>query len=126
MGLDQWAIAHKTVNILGHPTKVVREIACWRKHNRLQGWAESVYKQQGGTEEFNFVPIDLTLEDIITLEESVKCGKLPETEGFFFGQDSYSDMNHYFEFNYERDKQFCQSAKQLIRDGWQIFYNSWW
>ena len=126
MGLDQWAIAHKTVNILGHPTKVVREIACWRKHNRLQGWAESVYNRQGGTEEFNFVPIDLTLDDIITLEETIKCGNLPETAGFFFGQDSYSDMNHYFEFVYEKDKQFCQSAKQLMRDGWQIFYNSWW
>tara|TARA_R100001244_G_scaffold117281_1_gene87264 strand:- start:545 stop:925 length:381 start_codon:yes stop_codon:yes gene_type:complete len=126
MGLDQWAIAHKTVNILGHPTQVVREIASWRKHNRLQGWAESVYSRQGGTEEFNFVPIDLTLDDIITLEETIKCGNLPETEGFFFGQDSYSDMNHYFEFVYEKDKQFCQSAKQLMREGWQIFYNSWW
>ena len=126
MGLDQWAIAHKNINILGHPTQVVREIACWRKHNRLQGWAESVYNRQGGTGEFNCVPIDLTLDDILQLEETVKCGNLPETAGFFFGKDSYSDMNHYFEFVYEKDKQFCQSAKQLIRNGWQISYRSWW
>jgi hypothetical protein len=126
MGLDQWAIAHKNVNILGHLTQVRREIACWRKHNRLQGWAESVYNRQGGTESFNFVPVDLTLDDIFALESAVKCGSLPETKGFFFGNDSYSDMNHYFEFIYEKDKQFCLEAKQLIRDGWQIFYNSWW
>ena len=126
MGLDQWAIAHKNVNILGHLTQVSREIACWRKHNRLQGWAESVYNRQGGKKEFNCVPVDLTLDDVIALESAVKCGSLPETKGFFFGNDSYSDMNHYFEFIYEKDKQFCLEAKQLIRDGWQIFYNSWW
>ena len=126
MGLDQWAIARKTINILGHPTQVVREVACWRKHNRLQGWAESVYNRQGGTGEFNCVSLSLGMLDITELESAIKCGNLPETAGFFFGQDSYSDMNHYFEFVYEKDKQFCQSAKQLIRNGWQISYRSWW
>ena len=87
MGLDQIAVAIK-----GSEEKV---IADWRKHNRLQGWMESLYRSQGGTEIFNCQPINLTLDNINSLEETVRNADLPKTEGFFFGSDSYEDINYY-------------------------------
>ena len=101
MGLDQIAIAKK-----GDEEKV---IADWRKHNRLQGWMESLYRSQGGTEVFNCQPIDLTVGDINSLEETVRKADLPKTEGFFFGSDSYEfDMNYYV----NQDLEFITKAKE--------------
>ena len=44
------------------------ELAYWRKHNRLQGWMENKYIDNGGTKEFNCVALELTLEDIEELD----------------------------------------------------------
>ena len=115
MGLDQLAVAKK-----GDEEKV---IADWRKHNRLQGWMESLYRSQGGTGEFNCQPVKLTINDINSLETAVRKADLPKTEGFFFGGDSYEwDMNYYA----NKDLEFIARAKEALADGWTVTYDCWW
>jgi hypothetical protein len=114
MGLDQVALAAKDGE-----EKVIAE---WRKHNRLQGWMENLYRSQGGTEVFNCQPIDLTVDNINSLEDSVRNADLPKTEGFFFGSDSYEWMNHYA----NQDLEFIEKAKEALADGWTVTYSCWW
>ena len=114
MGLDQIAVAKK-----GGEEKV---IADWRKHNRLQGWMESLYRSRGGTEIFNCQPVKLTIGDIESLETTVRTAALPKTEGFFFGYDSYEDMNYYT----NQDLEFITNAKEALADGWTVTYDCWW
>jgi len=115
MGLDQIAIAKK-----GDDEKV---IADWRKHNRLQGWMESLYRSHGGTGDFNCQPVKLTIDDIDSLETVVRKADLPKTEGFFFGSDSYEfDMNYYV----NQDLEFITKAKEALADGWTVTYDCWW
>ena len=84
MGLDQYAaIRLDTKDEEG--IWDTEELAYWRKHPHLQGFMENLYVEKGGTEEFNCVDVELTLEDIDALEASVKGDELPETGGFFFG-----------------------------------------
>ena len=65
------------------------------------------------------------MEDLDMLEEQVRTRTLPETSGFFFGQDSYTwegeqeDMKAY-------DLKFCKEAKEAISQGWKVFYECWW
>ena len=65
------------------------EIHYWRKHPNLQGWMEELYYEKGGeSSEFNCVNVQLTWEDLEKLEQNIKEGLLPETRGFFFGNNS--------------------------------------
>ena len=120
MGLDQYASARK-----GEPTidedgdkswKDSYDLSDWRKHPNLQGFMESKWCGEG---EFNCVDLELTLEDIDELEETVKNASLPETGGFFFG----SDADEHYE---EQDLQFCEDARAALADGYTVIYSSWW
>ena len=99
MGLDQYAaIRLDTKDEEGNYES--EELAYWRKHPHLQGFMENLWEQKGRPNanessdenpfgsEFNCVDLELTLEDIDALEASVKGDELPETGGFFFGDDS--------------------------------------
>ena len=135
MGLDQYAIARK-----GEPTldedgykqwKDSRELAYWRKHPNLQGFMEELWIEKGKPNanvssdenpfgsEFNCVDLELGHYDLIKLEEAIKDSELPETSGFFFGDDS---DEHYKEETLE----FVEQAKQAIDDGYTVIYSSWW
>jgi hypothetical protein len=139
MGLDQYASARK-----GEPTKLEEpytvtledgtteehieysnewadsyDLCDWRKHPNLQGFMENLYTEKGGEDEFNCVELELTLEDIDSLEISVKGEELPETGGFFFGDCS---DDHYK----DEDLQFCSDARQALEDGYTVIYSSWW
>ena len=99
MGLDQYAYKRDAdEDEDGNIT-----IAEWRKHNRLQGWMEDLWEDKGRPFEgnlddlndsfgssFNCVPVELTLSDIEQLEAHISNKSLPDTQGFFFGNDSYS------------------------------------
>jgi hypothetical protein len=61
----------------------------------------------------------LTWEDVDELENAVRHGQLPFTEGFFFGK---SADNVY----YEEDLKFCSDAKAELFLGLKVFYNSSW
>ena len=115
----------KTVNEFVSTTVTKpHELAYWRKHPSLHGWMEGLWERKGkpgaGEREiFNGIELELTWEDIDELEQAVKKGNLPFTEGFFFGK---SADNVY----YEEDLKFCINAKAELFLGLKVFYNSSW
>ena len=136
MGLDQYAYATP------QGTEEQQELAYWRKHNRLQGWMEQLWEDKGRPNfddignpmgDFNCVPVELTLSDLEQLEAHVQNKALPETGGFFFGDDSFAwedqDGNPFKEGQYyyqETDLKFIADARKAIAEGKQVFYNCWW
>ena len=123
MGLDQYAHA-----IDNNGEK--EELAYWRKHPNLQGFMENLWHEKGcpnkpekpnslGMSDFNCVPVDLTHEDLDSLEKSVNSKELPETGGFFFGDDS----DDYYK---EKDLEFIQKAREALDAGLTVEYSSWW
>ena len=123
MGLDQYATARrgeaKTDDEGYTYYEDSMELAYWRKHPNLQGWMEDLYHEKGGEQEFNCVDLELTLDDLDALEESLDEEALPETAGFFFGSDS-SD------YYAEADREFIREARAAIKQGYTIIYSSWW
>ena len=121
-------------------------LADWRKHNRLHGWMEDLWEDKGrphegnlddlqalGMGQFNCVPVELTLEDLDQLEADINQKVLPETGGFFFGNDSFGwtddDGNELPEGDYyykQTDLQFIEDARKAINEGKKVYYNSWW
>ena len=95
------------------------EIAYWRKHPNLHGWFEQLYREKGGEDQFNGVEIELTREDIDSLEQAVLDGDLPATSGFFFGDAS----DDYYR---EQDLEFIREARAQLFLGLKVFYNSSW
>ena len=122
MGLDQFAYRREAdEDEEGNIT-----IAEWRKHNRLHGWMEELYRDKGGdvdSHSFNCVEVELTESDIEQLEAHVTDKVLPETEGFFFGGDSYEE---YEEYHKQADLDFIKEAYEAFADGQKVYYNSWW
>lgn len=125
MGLDQYAYC---VDNNGEK----EELAYWRKHPNLQGFMENLWESKGrpafnpeenagglGLSDFNCVPLELTREDLDALEDAVMNSELPETAGFFFGDDS---DNEYM----KQDLDFIQKAREAIDSGLTVMYDSWW
>ena len=123
MGLDQYASARK-----GEPQtdedgytyyEDSKELAYWRKHPNLQGWMENLWLAKGGEGEFNCQDVELDLEDLDMLESTLDEQELPETVGFFFGENS---DDHYA----EQDCEFIREARAAIKQGYTVVYSSWW
>ena len=135
MGLDQYGMARK-----GQPQKDEEgytfyedemELAYWRKHPNLQGWMENLWNEKGCPNsnpdttdtgfgsDFNCVDLELTLSDLDCLEQSLDESALPETAGFFFGENS---DDHYA----EQDREFIVQARAAIKQGYTVIYSSWW
>ena len=97
----------------------IEEIAYWRKHPNLHGWMEQLYRKKGGTDpSFNGDTVLLTEEDIDNLKIAVLTRSLPSTSGFFFGESKQ-------EINFA-DLEFIEKAKQAIKEGYTIYYDSSW
>ena len=128
MGLDQFAYKTrvkpgKSVDFQDEVYKdeVEREeIHYWRKHPNIHGFMEDLYREKGGESDFNCRPVELTQEDIDRLAKSILDQELPKTSGFFFGQ-SYGD-----EEEENDDLEFCKKASEAIKEGYTVFYDSWW
>ena len=143
MGLDMYAYA---VAQGGQLDGEEYSLADWRKHNRLHGWMEDLWEDKGRPYEgdlddaengfgssFNCVPVELTSEDLDKLEADINEKVLPETQGFFFGGDSFDwedeDGNKPKEGDYyykNTDLQFIEDARIAIKEGKKVYYNSWW
>ena len=109
----------QTKELVGPVTKPI-EIAYWRKHPSLHGWMDKLEERKNlEYDSFNCVELELTWEDIDELEQAVRHGQLPFTDGFFFGKPS---DNMY----YEADLKFCVDAKAELFLGLKVFYNSSW
>ena len=123
MGLDQYATARRgegTIDEDGYTYyKDSIELAYWRKHPNLQGWMEDLWLAKGGEGEFNCVDLELKIEDLDLLEQSLDESALPETVGFFFGANS---DDHYA----EQDREFIVQARAAIKQGYKVVYHSWW
>jgi hypothetical protein len=123
MGLDQFAYS---IDSAGNKT----EIAYWRKHPNLQGWMENLWDSKGrpnqnedsdpmGLSDFNCVPVELTYEDLDGLEQDIQQSRMPQTVGFFFGNDS---DEHYR----SQDLEFIQNARIALDNRSKVYYDSWW
>ena len=139
MGLDQYATARKgeprkvpqtwtTTDADGNEEEVVEyynewddtiDLAEWRKHPNLQGWMENLWYEKGGEGEFNCVELEITLNDLNALEATLDEEALPETAGFFFGGNA---DDHYA----EADREFIVQARAALKQGYKVFYSSWW
>jgi len=135
MGLDQYATARKgevSTDEDGYKHwEDSYELAYWRKHPNLQGFMEDLWIEKGTpglTEEqtgsmfgsdFNCVDLELGHYDLIKLEEAVKESELPETSGFFFGDDA----DEYYK---EDTLEFVSKAQEAIDAGYTVVYSSWW
>jgi hypothetical protein len=122
MGLDQYAYCRaKKKGSYGDS----REIAYWRKHPNLQGWMEQLWIKRNpdynpeGNNMFNGVELELTWEDLAELERAVIHDQLPQTKGFFFGEDS----DDYYK---QSVLEFVRNARAEIFLGLKVFYNSSW
>ena len=98
-----------------------REIAYWRKHPNLHGWMEQLWQKKNpeDTSSFNGIELELTALDLDELEQVLLDGRLPHTQGFFFGNPA---DNHYL----DNDLAFVQSARAELFLGLRVFYNSSW
>ena len=123
MGLDQYATARKgeaQTDDEGYTYyEDSKELAYWRKHPSLQGWMEDLWIEKGNSGEFNCVDVELTLGDLDSMEEALDENALPETVGFFFGENS---EEHYA----EQDREFIVNARAAIKQGYTVVYTSWW
>ena len=98
------------------------EIAYWRKHPHLHGWMEQLWQGRstpGPDTVFNGIELELFREDIDRLEQDIQDGLLPETRGFFFGDDA---SEHYR----LQDLEFIKNARAELFLGLRVFYNSSW
>lgn len=124
MGLDMYAnktkIKPESEVDFSIPEEQSQDFFYWRKHSNLHGWMEKLYEQKGGKEEFNCVNLQLTSDDLDSLERDLNSAKLPETSGFFFGQSSGSleEINN--------DLSFVREAREVISEDYTVYYSSWW
>ncbi len=102
------------------------EIGYWRKHNRLHGWFEQKWcnRHSEAETDFNCVRYYLNAEELNELYDAVKNDKLPATEGFFFGNDSYSYEDR--EEQKKEDLEIIETAKKEIEEGRFVYYSCWW
>ena len=109
----------------------VSELAYWRKHNRLHGWMGDLWEekgypnQHGDSYQFNCIPLELTKDDLLELRKAIKNRTMPDTQGFFFGQDSYDEGEYQKEVD-KYDLKFVTNALRAIRQGYKVTYDSWW
>jgi len=129
MGLDQYAYSatragqwddyHAEWNQPERSVAQPRELAYWRKHPNLHGWFCQLWNEKGNSGSFNGDELELTWNDLDRLEQAVRSGELPGTEGFFFG-DSRDDEYR------DQDLEFVRQARADLFLGLRVFYNSSW
>jgi hypothetical protein len=126
MGLDMYAWKTKDKE-----DEKVSELAYWRKHNRLHGWMGDLWEekgypnQHGDSYQFNCIPLELTKDDLLELRKAIKNRTMPDTQGFFFGHDSYDEGEYQKEVD-KYDLKFVTNALRAIRQGYKVTYDSWW
>jgi len=126
MGLDMYAftvdattVGDATVDVALDPDTAM-QISYWRKFNALHGWMEDLYRQKGGSKDFNCTTVRLDANDLDRLEMDTGNNKLIPVNGFFFGvQEIYPE-------DLESVATFVKVARQALADGKAVFYDSWW
>lgn len=130
MGLDMYAYSVPQEGALT-PFKISeeaerKEIHYWRKHHDLHGWMEELWKEKmkfskkAPRKDFNCQPVALSLNDLEELEKALHGSKLPETSGFFFGNNPPNEET------LKDDLDFITKAREEILKGRIVYYDSWW
>lgn len=128
MGLDQYIYAEKD------GTKT--EIGYMRKHNWIHGFFEELWKERGkplpkewdkeriashgNNVEFNCVPLRLYIKDINKIMTAIRRNKLNRVDGFFFGDWGPDNDTK------KEELKIFEKAKEYIRLGYKVSYDSWW
>ena len=116
MGLDMLALTttEKPASEVDFDAVNHCQLHYWRKHPDLHGWMENLYREKGGTtESFNCVRVVLAPPDLDRLEADIKERRLPETQGFFFGDSDGSETPH--------DLTFIGKARAAIQAGLTVY-----
>ena len=132
MGLDMYAWKTKAKDIEDSQ----ETLADWRKHNRLHGYMEMLWESKGKPldtdaqnpmgSNFNCIPLELDEDDLKKLKITIKSNDLPDTQGFFFGHDSYDYDTEEVKEQREYDLEFVKNGLKAIKDGYKVVYSSWW
>ena len=125
MGLDMFAYAVSKRDAIGEFEMAKEcekeELHYWRKHHDLHGWMEKLYRAKGGdADSFNCIPVELTVDDLDDLQQTLLDDNLPRTSGFFFG-DNPPDLE-----TMRNDLMFVQKCRIAIKEGKVVYYDSWW
>lgn len=100
-----------------------KEVGYFRKHSDLHGYFGNLYRERGGEEEFNCVPLVLSkedCEDVLQLAKNVLNGEEAEHHsGFFWGSSTEDDWK-------ETVDVFSSILKETDFEKFDIVYNSWW
>ena len=130
MGLDMYA--YKTSKVVVDKKEITddnrEELAYWRKHNRLHGWFQNKFEEQNpyGEKEFNCERLWLNEDMLNELEEAIEGELLAETNGFFFGTDSYQYDEAEKKEQKAYDLGFVEKAKKIAKKGECVYYTCWW
>lgn len=124
MGLDQYAYKVANVKSLTDLTfpegaMVDRDFDYWRKFYGLQNWMEDLYHEKGGREEFNCMPVRLTLQDLDRLERDMQKDDFYEDR---IGDTLEEEKKH----TVEHLEEFIKNAREALAEGYAVYYDSWW
>lgn len=127
MGLDMYA--YKVDRKCNTPVIAKRldkidyeKIFYWRKNRFMHNLIEGIFVKKGGTGEFNCVFVELDDKDINYIEKAVLDGTIDgmDAPGYYFGNLEYTDDSRAY------DMEFVLKARQTIKDGYKVYYYSWW
>ena len=122
MGLDQYAYARSH----DQNPEDVEPAFVWRKHAKLQTWAENLFEEKTGQSaiDLNCNELALDAEGISNLKAMIKAGDLPESSGgFFYGHQFQIEAAKEYR---EQDLEFCDWALAQLKDGQSVYYSCWW
>lgn len=128
MGLDQYIFATKSEkNLSPTDTRLPlrsnrKRFFYWRKHPDLHEFMKILYQKKGGQDEhFNGNMVELEMEDIVVLAETMNEGEMPHMEGRFFGYSNNSNK-----FNEIETRIFIIKAYTALCNGKRLYYYGDW
>lgn len=94
----------------------------FRKFNSLHGFMEDLYREKGGIEIFNCIPLELPEQALNKLEIRLHLNLLKPRTGFFFGSQELLDYHKDdLRFSLQRIRSLREEGKDF-----KVLYNSWW
>lgn len=115
MGLDMYLFKKKKIN----DEEEKELIGYWEKHPDLHRYIENLYIADGGKELFNCVDYILSEKEISEIIEKSKNRSFKKSEGGFFFGESMEEDN-------ESTIKIMTDALKLLKEGYTIYYTSWW
>ena len=124
MGLDQYVYATPPAPLSASDDPAPAFV--WRKHARLQEWAETLFAAKTGemVDALDCGELELGPEDVDAPERQVREGALPDSAGGLFYGHEYQDESA-AEYR-AQDLAFCARARGRLANGQRVVYSCWW